>query len=199
MVEDYLILLDNLTHQTPDIVLFSPHLPSTLAFVSSALASINPKIIRRSVDYLLFLLGHDVFLPDQRGRLSKPAETETAIRSAVQQTGFSWVTAMLKGMVSDYDDTATCVTAFRSLGEHFPAELAQWVPSALQQIPAKALTQTDRDTFMAQFNEGMSSRNLSQVRSAFLSLERMSKKAKRRQWEEGQFFSNSCITDDWLF
>lgn len=190
VVEDYLIFLDNLMHQAPDIVIFSSHLPSTLAFISSSLGSVDLKVIRRSVDYLLSLLGHDVFMVDQRAKVSRPEETEAAIRNAVQQTGFSWVTAMLKGMISDYEDTATCVTAFRSLAAHFPAELAQWVPAALQQVSPKVLSQSDRDTFLAQFGEGMSASNLQQVRNAFLALERMSKKAKRRQWEEGRSSSN---------
>lgn len=187
VVEDYLVFLDSLVYRTPDLVILSPQLSHSLTFVASALASVNGKIIRRSVDYVLQLVGHDAMSPNPPPHLPRQAEYNSAIKTAVSQTGFSVVSAMILGLVTDYEDTASCVTAFRLLAERFPSELLQWVPAALQQLPPKSLSANEQQTFLAQFSEAMGNRDLSQARSAFMNLDRMSRKAKRRQWDEGAF------------
>lgn len=171
-------------HYASEIVVLSPHLASTLAFISSALGSVNAQVVRRCVDYILSLLGHDSLSSSVSAEATQQA---TAIRTAVQTTGFNWVSAMLNGMITDYEDTATCVTAFRQLGDQFPGELAQWVPAALQQVSPKALVPSEREAFSAQFNQAITARDLSQIRASFMALDRMSRKSKRRQWEEGRF------------
>lgn len=89
---------------------------------------------------------------------------------------------MLTRILTDFheDCTPVAIVLFRLLAERFPAELAQWVPAAVAQIPPKDLRQADREKFLGTFGDAISAGNLTGVRSAFSTLDRAARRDRER-------------------
>lgn len=128
----------------------SSNLPAILSVATSALSLVSPGAIRNATDFIIDVIGHESL--SATPNVPKAAEYSTATRSAISQVGFQIVSALLLGLITEFEDTATTITSFRLFADRFSAEFVDWVPAALAQIPPKALSQSDRDSFLEKFN-----------------------------------------------
>lgn len=151
VVDDYLLLLSAIYRGAPDLLFLSPSLPAILSVAISALSLASPPAIRNATDFVIDIIGHESLSPTPN--VPKAAEYSAAVQAAIGQVGFQIVSALLLGLITEFDDTATTITAFRIFADRFSAEFASWIPASLSQIPLKALSQSDRDIFLARFNE----------------------------------------------
>jgi transportin-3 len=89
---------------------------------------------------------------------------------------------MLSRLLTDFheDCTPICITSFRLLCERFPEQMAQWIPAAVAQVPAKDLRQADREKFLATFGTAIQAGNLAGIRNAFTALDRAARKDRER-------------------
>jgi transportin-3 len=154
VLEDYLSLCSAMASKTPDLLIFSPHLPATLATVASALSLTHPSVLRTAIDYLMDLLGHESLAPVPPPGVS-PQYTPL-LKTAIQQTGHALVNGLFYGLVAEFEDTASTITAFRLFAERFPNDLMVWLPAAMKQIPPSSLSAQDLQHFTQDFNQSVS-------------------------------------------
>lgn len=150
VIEDYLLLLSAIYRGAPDLLFLSSNLSAILSVAISALSLVSPAAIRNATDFIIDIVGHESL--SATPNVPKAAEYSASIRSAINQVGFQTVSALMLGLITEFEDTATTITSFRLFADRFPTEFASWVPAALAQIPPKSLAQSDRDAFMEKFN-----------------------------------------------
>lgn len=149
VIEDYLHLLIQMLTFCPDYVLLSPSFPSSFQAVLTALTLVHPDIIYPALDLLWMILGHESMTPSA-SQPAKYAQYATTIRQAVSANGFQFVGLLLTGMVSTFPEDSVHLVAslFRLLAGGWRAELATWLPPAVQQIPAASLPAEARAKFL---------------------------------------------------
>ena len=179
VIDDYVHLLDTLFREMPHLLLSSPSLSGAFQVAVSALSLLPAEIVRASLDLLLDMAGSPL--------LSEPAAADAAASAALRavfvEQGYSLVSTLLSGLVTDFEDTSSTVTLFRVMAGRLPSELAAWVPAACaagalgtNQVPA-----ADSAAFSRDFAGAMRMSDLNAVRSAFTALDRASRKAKARR------------------
>jgi len=104
-----------------------------------------------------------------------------AISQAMEREGLNLLSILLIGIVNQFpeESVSTVVTSIRCIAALWPAQLAQWLPSALQDItsvPMQAKTQ-----FMTEVTSAMSVGQLDKVKYAVLGFHRASRKARERR------------------
>jgi len=107
------------------------------------------KVQRAAIDYLLDLLNHESMSLNPPSNI--PPDYGLRIRNAFQQTGFQVTSSLLTGMVTEFEDTSSSISAFRLLAEKFPNEFVSWLPAAVEALPPKALTPQDSQKFLQDF------------------------------------------------
>ncbi|KAG8906064.1 Nuclear import receptor [Tulasnella sp. 417] len=181
VIEDYLHLLIQMLTFCPDYVLLSPSFPSSFPSVLTALTRVHPDIISSALDLLRMILGHESMTPSA-AQPAKYVQYATAIRQTVSVNGFQFVGLLLSGMVTTFPEDSVRLVAslFRLLAGGWRAELATWLPPAVQQLPAASLPMEARAKFLTDMANALSDGNLDHVRSSILSLNRASQRAKER-------------------
>jgi transportin-3 len=190
-IEDYLHLVRNLAETKPDLLFLSPAFPSAVQIAVTAVTLLDAHVCHDGIDTLRTIVGHDslssnptMFSAADTKQASSMNQYAQAIRGTIAQpdVGGRLVSIILTRLVTDFheDCTPMSITLSRLLAERFPQELAQWVPAAVSQISPKDLREPERQKFLSSFNEGLSTRNLGKVRSAFTNLDRATKKERER-------------------
>jgi hypothetical protein len=141
-VEEYVYMLIAMLTDHPDILFTSPALPSSLSVATSALSLLNGRIVRASLDLFLSLFDNAAF--------NAPS---SPLREALAREGYNLTTAVVNGIVSEFDDSAGAIAVARTLAEKLPSEFSAWVPAAISATPPKALATLIREQFVQSFLE----------------------------------------------
>jgi transportin-3 len=150
VLEDYLNFLLPLLDMAPDLFFQSTAFPRAFRCAMAGLTVIHTDIVLSSLDIFRSILGHDCL---NRGPLQPPkfVTYANAIGASVEQCGFELVGLLLSGMTGDYEEAAisAVVSIMRSLFLHWTPQVTAWLPTVLQQLPGKAISNDVKTQFLS--------------------------------------------------
>ena len=189
-IEDYLHVVRNLAEAAPHILFDSAELTNALHIAVTATTLLSPHVSHDGLDTLRSVLGHDMLSSSNNGMPNSvytPIEQQkyaAVVMQALAQPEFGGraTSVIVTRIVTDFheDCTPTAITLMRLFGERLPEQLASWVPQAIAALPAKSIRDADRAKFLQSFSTSITHRNLGGVRSAFVTLDRATRKDKER-------------------
>lgn len=108
-----------------------------------------------------------------------------AIRQVIssENAGQRLVQILLTRLVTDFheDNAPMSITIARLLTQSFTQEMATWIPAAVQSLPPKAIKDAERDKFLAGCSKALQEGNPNAMRSAWVQLDRASRKERERK------------------
>ncbi|KAK9897915.1 nuclear localization sequence binding protein [Cystobasidium minutum MCA 4210] len=195
-IEDYAHLIKNLADQSPSILFLSPAFPSAIQIAISSVNLLNPNVSHDALDAVRVIVGHDALNTQNTQGYGAPSHLSPrdqanmpAFAAAIKQVlsgenaGQRLVQILLTRLVTDFheDIAPMSITIARLLTQSFPQEMAQWIPAAVQSLPAKAVKDAERDKFLAGCSKALQEGNPNAMRSAWVQLDRASRKERERK------------------
>lgn len=164
----------------PSIVFNSPAFPAALQCVTAATTLAFPNIVMAALDTLREIIGHESLAPNP----STPAAFVAfapVIKSTVATIAPQLVPTLIQTLVDGIEDASSSIlTILRLMAVDFEQQLVQAVPSAVQALPPKYMSEQDKAQFMTKFGEAVSAHDPNKVKAAFTWLLRTSRKSLDR-------------------
>lgn len=162
----------------------------------SAINSLNPNVSHDALDTVRVIVGHDALNTQNnqgyggsshlsaRDQANMPTYA-AAIRNVMstEHAGQRLVEIMLTRLVTDFheDNAPMSITIARLLAQSFPQEMTVWIPTAVQNLPPKAVKDVEREKFLAGCSKALQEGNPNAIRSAWIQLDRASRKERERR------------------
>ncbi|KAG8769346.1 Nuclear import receptor [Ceratobasidium sp. 428] len=155
VIEDYAFLTMIMLQYTPDLLLLSPALPTTIQALLACLSLVQPDAIYVGVDFASNLLGHEAM--DQTNQSPPPNFPlyAAAIRNAVGPHGPQLVSVLLNGLSGSYpeDVTSTTVSVIGDLANTWPNEFPAWLATAVDVLPTSVVHPTVKTTLLTDISK----------------------------------------------
>ncbi|KII93873.1 hypothetical protein PLICRDRAFT_99710 [Plicaturopsis crispa FD-325 SS-3] len=182
VLEDYIQMLLQLVELSPDIFFQSSAFPLAFRASMAALTLVQSDVVFAALDLFRIIVTHDCLLPAQAPPPKFPIYA-TAIRSVMDKDGFELTGYLLNGLVGDFpaDSTSTVVSIFRVLCAVWAAQLLQWMPVILQQLPTASAPVQSKTQFMEEVTNAVNSGEFDKVKYAIIAFHRASRKARDRR------------------
>ncbi|KIY50561.1 ARM repeat-containing protein [Fistulina hepatica ATCC 64428] len=183
VLEDYLALVQRTLEQVPEVCFKSSAFALAFRASMSALTIINTETVYGALDFYSAILAHDCLSSNPAMPSRNYPLFAAKIEQVVKSDGHALLNYMLNGLVGDFppDGVGSVVTVFRSLAEHWPAELLSWLPSTVEQL--KGTPVQSKQEFLQDASEAIRSGQPDRVKYAILGLNRASRKARERRRE----------------
>ncbi|QRW00383.1 mRNA transport regulator [Ceratobasidium sp. AG-Ba] len=169
VIEDYTFLAMIMLQYTPDLILLSPALPTTVQVLLACLSLVQPEAIYVGVDFAFNLLGHDAM--DQTNQSPPPNFPlyAAAIRNAVGPHGPQLASVLLNGLSGAYPEDATpsTVTVLGEMAKIWPNESSAWIAAAVEMLPASSVHSAAKATLVADVTNATQPRGVKQAVMAF--------------------------------
>ncbi|KAG9104620.1 Nuclear import receptor [Ceratobasidium sp. 370] len=169
VIEDYTFLAMIMLQYTPDLLILSPALPTTVQVLLACLSLVQPDAIYVGVDFAFNLLGHEAM--DQTNQSPPPNFPlyAAAIRNAVGPHGAQLVSVLLNGLTGSYpeDVTSTTVSVIGEIVKIWPSEFAAWIAAAVEVLPTSAVHPTVKATLLTDISNAKQPRGVKQAVMVF--------------------------------
>ena len=141
------------------MLFLSGALPAAFQATLSALTLLSPAIVIAGLDGLRSMVGHEALQFDPTDPSYSAAQQHAfplyaaALRQVIAAASSQLVGSLVDILVHGVEDTSMGVlTLFRLLSIQFPAELAEGLVSAVDQLETKVASVEEKAEFMARFS-----------------------------------------------
>jgi transportin-3 len=139
VLEDYLHMLKQILDNTPDIYFEATSSSQALRIVTAALIVIQTEVAWTALEHVRNLLQHPCLEQRPNPPPSFPMFA-AVINQGVNTEGKQIVQNLVAGLAEEPplpdDSTSMVITSFRSLAALWPLRLMEWLPIALELMPA---------------------------------------------------------------
>lgn len=138
----------------PDILFPSPAFSIAFKAAMASLTLVQTDIVFAALDFIRSVITHDCLDPSLPSPPPKFPIYAGAIRPVVELEGPALTGYLLTGIVGDFpeESASTVITILRHLSKLWPAQMLQWVPVVLQQLPSASTPDQAKTDFLHDMN-----------------------------------------------
>lgn len=150
VLEDYTQMLLQFINMAPDILFVSSSFSLAFSCVMAGLTVVHSDIVFASLDFFRSVFSHDCMDPPTASTPPNFHIYAATIRGAMDKEGLQFIACTLNGFTGNFpeDAASTVVTIFRFLVYLFPAQLLNWLPVVLEQLPTSNVPTAAKAQFL---------------------------------------------------